>query len=80
MTLLVSLQPLVDSSNPLHRPVIQFAQMTSVIKVEISLKEHKRAIIPIPWQKGFFQYSQRFAGIALKVPCFMLQVLILACK
>lgn len=36
-TLLVSLQPLVDSSNPPHRPVIQSAQMTSVI----------------PWQEGF---------------------------
>lgn len=53
MTLLVSLQPLVDSSNPLHRPVIQAAQMTSVIKVGVTLKEHEDTVVLVPWQEGF---------------------------
>lgn len=66
MTLLVSLQPLVDSSNPLHRPVIPFAQMTSIIKVEVSLKEHKHAIIPIPWKKGFFNTVKGLLALLLR--------------
>lgn len=53
MTLLVSLQPLVDSSNPPHRPVIPFAQMTSVINAEVTLREHEHTGHSYPPEKGF---------------------------
>lgn len=48
MTLLVSLQPLVDSSNPLHRPVIPFTQMTSVSKAEVAPREQELRVILTP--------------------------------
>lgn len=70
MTLLVSLQPLVDSSNPLHRPVIQFAQMTSVIKLEVTLREHDHTVILIPWQKGFLN---TISFLSLPINCLALQ-------
>lgn len=80
MTLLVSLQPLVDSSNPPHRLVIPFAQMTSTIKAEVTPIEHEHPVHSYPPAKRIFEYNQRFAVIARKVPCFTLQVLALACK
>jgi len=66
MTLLVSLQPLVDSSNPLHRPVIRFAEMTSVVEVEVTLREHEHTVILIPWQKGFLNTIKGLLSLLIK--------------
>lgn len=74
MTLLVSLQPLVDSSNPPHRPVILFAQMTSVIKAEVTAREHEHTGHSYPPAKSIFECNQRFAVTAHMVPRFTLQV------
>lgn len=74
MTLLVSLQPLVDSSNPPHRPVISFAQMTSVIKAEVTPRECEHTGHSYPPAKRISEYNRRFAVTAYKVPRFTLQV------
>lgn len=74
MTLLVSLQPLVDSSNPPHRPVILFAQIKSIIKAGVTPREHEHTGHSYPRAKRIFECSQRFAVIAHMVPRFTLQV------